>query len=162
MRVLRSEPAPHLVTGLVEHEKTIGRIQRVLFGLGASGNYEVRAADAPGRVTDCRGFAHAAAAKSPAQQRAQRHTFGIANFRGNLIDTALAGLEQVQHGALDAQSLEVSSGNSPNTPASSCARWWQYEQARLGYVRSKATLPRYDPTVSGHGRRMVGRKARHG
>src|SRR5450631_2238175 len=50
-------------------------------------------------------FAHAAA-KLPAQQRAQRHTFGITDFGGDLIDAGLAGLEQM-HGALDPQILEV-------------------------------------------------------
>jgi hypothetical protein len=50
-------------------------------------------------------FAHAAA-EPPAQQRTQRHTFGIADFGGDLIDAGLAGLEQV-HGALDPQILKV-------------------------------------------------------
>src|SRR5450631_4613031 len=50
-------------------------------------------------------FAHAAAEPS-AQQRAQRHTFGITDFGGDLIDAGLARLEQV-HGALDPRILEV-------------------------------------------------------
>src|SRR6266851_288832 len=49
-------------------------------------------------------FAHAAA-EPPAQQRAQSHAFGIADFGGDLIDAGVAGLEQV-YGALYPQVLE--------------------------------------------------------
>ena len=49
-------------------------------------------------------FAHAAA-KPPAQQRAQRHTFSIADLGGDLVDAGVVHLEQV-HGALGPQVLE--------------------------------------------------------
>ena len=50
-------------------------------------------------------LAHAAA-ELASQQRAQRHTVGVTDLRGNLVDTFVAGAQQVQR-ALDAQVLKV-------------------------------------------------------
>src|SRR3981081_667591 len=54
------------------------------------------------------------------EQRAQRHTVRITNLRGDPIDTALTGLQQM-HRAFDAQILEVGQRRlAEHRPQSAC------------------------------------------